>query len=364
MKWITASGSPMEYGSCVRVQRSVVFDHSTSPPSLPSLRAKQQNYKMILPISLLSLLSVTIAHPFHADNGNHVYNAEEMLMKRQTMNPPDGALPTGNDPAKAPLIKALKAAPTFVDMENMLQSAGESYVFDFMHSPLTGSAGKDGFRTLAYNGNFPASVGSGMAVAWFALGPCGDIPPHSHPRGSEIMFLVSGGPMRFGISLEAGGPTVYEYLRIGQSITLPQGSIHYGTNLGCDPTTIVSMFNSEDAGLVLTANTFFGFDDESIAASLGLQHSPVDVSTIPAVLNIGTQTCTKQCGLSPDFDISTVSKLQVMEASLAAFANRLAAGDLNTTASSNYSNGASDFPPAVALPPVIKAENTINMPIR
>ncbi|KAH8928163.1 RmlC-like cupin [Atractiella rhizophila] len=247
-------------------------------------------------------------------------------------------------------------APTAVDRENMIDKAGESYIFDFLGSPLTGGTGKDGFFTLASAGNFPAAIGTGMSAAFFALGPCSTISPHHHPRATEFLYLIAGGPMRFGINFEAGGPysdgnaVRYEYVQPGQAIMLPQGSMHYGAVLGCDPTVVVSMFNSEDPGFQLENTALFSFDDEQIKAALGIVGAlPVDVANFPAPLQLGFESCLEACQIPPEYDISTVTKLQVMEAAISALSGRAQAGSLNTLDTTDYKNGPSDFKPGVPL---------------
>ncbi|KAH8928624.1 hypothetical protein BT69DRAFT_1212492 [Atractiella rhizophila] len=142
---------------------------------------------------------------------------------------------------------------------------------------ILGAPGQGGFFTLAGQGNWPAAVENGMAVAYFVLSPCGMIGPHVHPRGTEWLYLATGGPMRFGINFEAGGPVDYEFLQTGQAVMLPKGSMHYGGVLGCDPTFVVAMFDNADPGFNLAHFAFFGFDQEAISASLGtIGMKPVD----------------------------------------------------------------------------------------
>ncbi|KAH8928501.1 hypothetical protein BT69DRAFT_1346586 [Atractiella rhizophila] len=199
-----------------------------------------------------------------------------------------------------------------------------------------------------------------MSAAFFVLGPCGQIAPHSHPRGTEFLYLIAGGPMRFGINFEAGGPVAYEFLQPGQAVMLPAGSMHYGGVLGCDPSVVIAMFNSEDPGFQLTNFAFFGFDNEAISASLGQAGATIlDPSTFPNALNLGFESCRAQCNLPDDYDISTLSKLQVIEAAFAAFSERQKSGNLDTTASSNYTNGPSDFAAGLPLPPKVSGDSTI-----
>jgi len=44
----------------------------------------------------------------------------------------------------------------------------------------------------------PALKGEGVALTWFRIKPCGINLPHVHPRGSEILFVISGKNLRAG----------------------------------------------------------------------------------------------------------------------------------------------------------------------
>ncbi|KAH8919189.1 hypothetical protein BT69DRAFT_1322311 [Atractiella rhizophila] len=262
--------------------------------------------------------------------------------------PPDGMTNIGVDPELASLIGSLQNAPTSTDREYLVLNSGNTYVYDFINSPLTGPPGKGGAFTLAYAGNYPAAISNNMAGAFFMLAPCGMIAPHTHPRGTEVLYLIAGGPMRFGINFEAGGPTQYEFLQTGQAVMLPQGSMHYGGVLGCDPTVVIAMFNSEDPGFMLTQFAFFGFDEEAIQASLGtIGALPVDPTAFPLPLNLGFESCLQRCGITQDYDISGLSKLQVMQAAFAAYAARVASGNLSTFTPGAYDNGPQDYAAAV-----------------
>lgn len=274
--------------------------------------------------------------------------------------PPDGITNIGVDPELASLIGSLQNAPTSTDREYLVLNSGNTYVYDFINSPLTGPPGKGGAFTLGYAGNFPGVIGNGMAGAFFMLAPCGMIAPHTHPRGTEVLYLIAGGPMRFGINFEAGGPTQYEFLQTGQAVMLPQGSMHYGGVLGCDPTVVIAMFNSEDPGFMLTQFAFFGFDEEAIQATLGtIGALPVDPTIFPLPLNLGFESCLQRCGITQDYDISGLSKLQVMQAAFGAYAARVASGNLSTFTPGAYDNGPQDYAPAVPQLKQVSGAETI-----
>lgn len=81
----------------------------------------------------------------------------------------------------------------------------------------------------------------------YGISPCGMNTPHTHPRATEILYLVYG-EMEAGFIEENGARFVKNTLTKGQGTLFPQGSIHYQINTGCDPVLFVAALNDEDPG--------------------------------------------------------------------------------------------------------------------
>ena len=71
--------------------------------------------------------------------------------------------------------------------------------------------------------------------------------PHTHPRATEIIYLVNG-EIEAGFIEENGARFVHNVVTKGQGTLFPQGSIHYQINTGCDPVLFVAALNNEDPG--------------------------------------------------------------------------------------------------------------------
>ena len=71
--------------------------------------------------------------------------------------------------------------------------------------------------------------------------------PHTHPRATEILYLVDG-EMEAGFIEENGARFVRNALTGGQGTIFPQGSVHYQINIGCKPALFVAALNNEDPG--------------------------------------------------------------------------------------------------------------------
>ena len=80
----------------------------------------------------------------------------------------------------------------------------------------------------------------GMAMTIGILGPCGMNTPHTHPRATEMLFVVNG-TLTSGMIAENGSPFIFNTLETGQAQVFLKGSIHYQQNELCDPVMFVGM---------------------------------------------------------------------------------------------------------------------------
>lgn len=104
----------------------------------------------------------------------------------------------------------LKTASTQLERLALLNDS--QFVFDFSSfANATKSSSVEGGLTVGQAGqtvaalptNFPALIGHGMAMTVGYIGPCGINLPHTHPRATEVNFIVSG-EFRAGFFLENG----------------------------------------------------------------------------------------------------------------------------------------------------------------
>ncbi|KAL3728782.1 hypothetical protein ACJRO7_033373 [Eucalyptus globulus] len=126
---------------------------------------------------------------------------------------------------------------------------------------------------------FPALDGQSVSFAVLEFPPGSVNPPHTHPRGSELLFLIYG-------SLEVGfvdttNKLFTQTLQTGDMFIFPKGLVHYQYNFNqTDFAVAVSAFGSASAGTVSVPVTVFGtnIDDGILAKSFN-----TNVSTIEAL---------------------------------------------------------------------------------
>lgn len=85
-----------------------------------------------------------------------------------------------------------------------------------------------------------------MTLGW--LGPCGMNTPHTHPRATEMLYVING-TLTSGMIAENGARLVSNTLNAGQAQIFLQGSIHFQQNELCDPVMFIAALNNEDPGV-------------------------------------------------------------------------------------------------------------------
>ncbi|CAL5401628.1 unnamed protein product [Camellia sinensis] len=133
-------------------------------------------------------------------------------------------------------------------------------VNDFVYSAL-GIAGNTSNLikaavTPAFAAQFPGVNGLGLSMARLDLAVDGVVPIHTHPGGSEILFVVEGTICAGFISSSAN--TVYfRTLYKGDVMVFPQGLLHFQFNSGNIPALAIVSFSSPSPGLQITDFALF-----------------------------------------------------------------------------------------------------------
>lgn len=119
----------------------------------------------------------------------------------------------------------------------------------------------------------------GVSMARIDYAPGGLNPPHTHPRATEIIFVLEG-------ELEVGFITTERVLftkiiKKGDVFTFPRGLIHFQKNNGIYPAAVIAGFNSQLPGT------------QQVAPSLFNATPPVPDNVLTITFQIGTQEVQK-----------------------------------------------------------------------
>uniref|UniRef100_A0A6N2LJP7 Germin-like protein n=1 Tax=Salix viminalis TaxID=40686 RepID=A0A6N2LJP7_SALVM len=102
----------------------------------------------------------------------------------------------------------------------------------------------------------------GISLVRIDYAPWGMNPPHTHPRGSEILTVIEG-------SLEVGfvtsGPEnslITKVLQKGDVFVFPIGLLHFQRNVWNSNAVAIAALSSQNPGVVTIANAMFGSTPE------------------------------------------------------------------------------------------------------
>jgi len=201
--------------------------------------------------------------------------------------------------SNAQLGSLLKTAPSTLQRQALLEDS--QYVFNFINATSGISKGTGGTTISAAAINFPALIGNGIAMTIGYIAPCSINLPHTHPRATEINFIVEG-EFEAGFFQENMAKFVGNTISKGMVTVFPMGAIHFEQNLQCDPAMFVAAFNNEDPGVLTVASGYFGLPAEIAAAGLNLTITTVEqlAKFLPANPALGLLECRQRCGLDQE----------------------------------------------------------------
>ncbi|GLT30094.1 hypothetical protein SLA2020_049150 [Shorea laevis] len=95
----------------------------------------------------------------------------------------------------------------------------------------------------------------GISVARIYYTPGGINPPHSHPRASEVIFVLEG-ELEFGF-ITTANVLMAKQIKKGEVFVFPKGLLHCQKNIGRGPAAVIAAFNSQLPGTQSVAASLF-----------------------------------------------------------------------------------------------------------
>lgn len=136
---------------------------------------------------------------------------------------------------------------------------------DFKSTKLTIAGDTDNYLqsnvTMLTASEFPGLNTLGLSVSRTDLERDGSVPLHSHPRSSELLFVVSG--VVFAGFVDTNDKIFQTVLRKGDVFVFPRGLLHFCLSGGFERATALSFYNSQSPGVVNIGGVF-GIDQERI----------------------------------------------------------------------------------------------------
>jgi len=119
----------------------------------------------------------------------------------------------------------------------------------------------------------------GVSLSRVDYAPGGINPPHTHPRATEIVFVLEG-TLDVGFITTANvliSKTIYK----GEIFVFPKGLVHFQKNNAKEPASVLAAFNSQLPGT------------QSIALTLFAATPPVPDNVLTKAFQVGTKEVQK-----------------------------------------------------------------------
>lgn len=126
----------------------------------------------------------------------------------------------------------------------------------------------------------------GVSMARIDYAPGGLNPPHIHPRATEMIFVLNG-QLNVGF-ITTKNMLISKVVNPGEVFVFPKGLVHFQKNIGHEPASVISAFNSQLPGT------------QQFAASLFTSTPPVDNDVLAMSFNINGKLVENiRAGLTP-----------------------------------------------------------------
>ncbi|CAK9209408.1 unnamed protein product [Sphagnum troendelagicum] len=157
---------------------------------------------------------------------------------------------------------------------------GSTFVFKGFETAGNTSNGLGSAVTPGFAGvNYPALNTQGLALARLDYAPAGLVPPHTHPRATEVIYLVKG-ELLVGF-VDTNDKFYPAHLKTGDVFVFPRGLVHFQYNIGTTPAFAIAVLNSQNPGVQLIAPALFGatppVEDAVLSKAFGIPPSEVEI---------------------------------------------------------------------------------------
>lgn len=95
----------------------------------------------------------------------------------------------------------------------------------------------------------------GVSLSRIDYAPGGLNPPHTHPRATEIIFVLAG-ELDVGF-ITTSNELISKTVKIGEVFVFPKGLVHFQKNNGYEAASVIAAFNSQLPGTQSIATTLF-----------------------------------------------------------------------------------------------------------
>ncbi|KAL4636353.1 hypothetical protein ACB098_03G001100 [Castanea mollissima] len=119
----------------------------------------------------------------------------------------------------------------------------------------------------------------GVSLSRIDYAPGGLNPPHTHPRATEMVFVLEG-ELNVGF-ITTANVLISKSIKKGEIFVFPKGLVHFQKNNGKVPAAVIAAFNSQLPGT------------QSIATTLFAATPPVPDNVLTKAFQVGTKEVEK-----------------------------------------------------------------------
>ncbi|KAL2254234.1 rhicadhesin receptor-like [Sesamum indicum] len=132
----------------------------------------------------------------------------------------------------------------------------DDFFFDGLAKPGSTNNTLGSLVTGANVQRIPGLNTLGVSLSRIDYAPGGLNPPHTHPRATEIVFVLEG-QLDVGF-ITTANVLVSKSIKQGEIFVFPRGLVHFQKNNGKSPAAVIAAFNSQLPGTQSLAVTLFG----------------------------------------------------------------------------------------------------------
>nr|XP_023898069.1 germin-like protein subfamily 1 member 7 isoform X2 [Quercus suber] len=180
------------------------------------------------------------------------------------------------------LVSAYDPSPLqdFCVAINNTDSAANDFFFPGLNIPGNTAASKLGSSVNLVNvDKLPGLNTLGISLARLDFTPYGLNPPHTHPRGTELLVVMEG-TLLVGFVTSNPNKLFTKVLNKGDVFVFPIGLIHFQFNIGQTNAVAFAGLSSQNPGLITIANAVFGsnppINPDVLAKAFQLDKNVVD----------------------------------------------------------------------------------------
>lgn len=129
------------------------------------------------------------------------------------------------------------------------------FFFDGLAKPGVVNSSVGSLVTAANVDKIPGLNTLGVSLSRIDYAPGGLNPPHTHPRATEIVFVLEG-ELDVGF-ITTADKLISKTIKKGDIYVFPKALVHYQKNNGDKAASVISAFNSQLPGTQAIAATLF-----------------------------------------------------------------------------------------------------------